>query len=83
MDTAASQQLPSAFRKRTVSKPNNKEKEMQASAIKSMSSYVPIIALTAAAVGWVLMFWERRKNCDLRRQLEKLEASFTSRATLE
>ncbi len=56
---------------------------MQASAIKSMSSYVPIIALTAAAVGWVLMFWERRKNCDLRRQLEKLEASFTSRATLE
>lgn len=78
MDTAATKQLPRAHREKTVSR--RKNKEMQANTI-NMAPYVPIIALTAAAVGWVLMFWERRKNSGLKRQLEELEAMYTSQAT--
>ncbi|KAL4514616.1 hypothetical protein Ndes2526B_g04033 [Nannochloris sp. 'desiccata'] len=46
-----------------------------------MSSYVPIIALTLSAVGWALMFWEKRKNAILKLQLVELEATYTSQAT--
>lgn len=41
------------------------------------SKYIPIIALTAAAVGWVLVAWERRTNAKLRRRLRELEAAAT------
>ncbi len=73
MDKAVTHQL-ALGREKTA---RRKNKEMQANAI-NMSAYVPIIALTAAAVGWVLMFWERRKNSGLRRQLELLEATYSS-----
>ena len=78
MDIAAGHQLPVAQREKTVSRRKNKAPKMHANAAH-MSTYVPIIALTAAAVGWVLMFWEKHKNAGLRRKLEELEATYTSR----
>jgi hypothetical protein len=75
MDKAVTQQL-ALGREKTA---RRKNKEMQANTLNMLhAAYVPIIALTAAAVGWVLMFWERRKNSGLRRQLELMEATYSS-----
>jgi hypothetical protein len=46
-----------------------------------MPGYVPIIALTLSAVGWALMFWEKRKNALLKQQILELEATYTSQVT--
>jgi hypothetical protein len=73
MDTAAEHHLPGAQRRKTVSRRKNKA-EMHANATNM--SYVLITAITTAAVGWALMFWEKRKNRGLRRKLIELEASF-------
>jgi hypothetical protein len=77
MVTAAAHKLPLAQGEKTVSRRKVKAK-MHANTVNM--SYVPIIAFTTAAVGWVLMFWEKRKNAGLRRKLEEIESSYSSQA---
>jgi len=79
MSTAAASNCQLAPREKTVSRRKNKAK-MHANTI-NMPGYVPIIALTLSAVGWALMFWEKRKNALLKQQILELEATYTSQVT--
>jgi len=79
MNTAAASICHLAPREKTISRRKAKAK-MHANTT-NMSAYVPIVALTLSAVGWALMFWEKRKNAMLKKQLKELEANYTSQAS--
>jgi hypothetical protein len=44
--------------------------------IHHLQHVFPVLALSAAAVGWVLLALERRANAKLRRELQKAKKRF-------